>query len=541
MCPKPFRLVLASALAVGSAMAAQFPHPLPPEKLAGQLIGVGLDAVQGADELDLWVGDRSVGLLIAYRSTLEHPERAAALTARIRSLAPEPSLAPLIAVDQEGGSVIRFDPATLPGAMALGATGDRDLARRAGAHTGCALRTIGVNTVFAPVLDLARPGSPLGTRSFGSDPDVVNLLGGAVIAGLGSSGVAAIAKHFPGQGGAQTDTHRSRSVVGLGEKELRAADLRPFVAALSNGVAGVMTAHASYAGWPGEEGVPATLSKGLITGLLREELEYDGLVVTDVLDMPGFGTKEPGELAVRAIEAGADMVLVVARRYREPVYRAILDAIQSGRLTRARVETSVRRVARIKTAAMDAPLCRTDPNLALEITRRALTAIGGPTTVDPGEDLYTGPAGELSRAFRGRQITIPFSPEDGQIERSAVAMAARIRGVEGKWVAAIHNRGHGKLIASTATILDRQPDVLIVLGSPWDVRELRPTRTIFSFGLSEDSQRGALEVARGARCAPGRLPVTVEGIGREGEGGRDCVEESEEVEAPVSSGDRGSR
>jgi len=513
--------------------AAELPGPFPPEKLAGQLVGVGLDAVEGADELELWVRDRSVGLLIAYRSTLEHPERAAALTARIRSLAPDPSLAPLIAADQEGGSVVRFQSAALPSAMALGATGDRELALRAGLHAGCALRAIGVNTVFAPVLDLARPGSPLGTRSFARDADAVSDLGTAVISGLSSAGVAAIAKHFPGQGAAQTDPHRSRTVVGLGAEELRAEDLRPFVAALDRGVAGVMTAHAIYTGWPGDE-VPATLSRGLITRLLREELKFDGIVVTDVLDMPGAGTgSAPGELAVRAIEAGADMVLVVAGRYREPVYQAILEAIRSGRLPPDRIEASVRRILRLKEAATASPQCVLDPGLAEEIGSRALVSVGERTTVDPAADLYTGPAGELSRAFRGRQITIPFSPAEAEIARSAAAIAARVRATGGKWVAAIHNQGHGELIASIAAILDRQPDVLIVLGSPWDIGDLRPKRTIFAFGLSDASQRVVLEVAKGAQCAPGRLPVTVEGIGRQGEGD-DCAKETEATKRPFS-------
>ena len=534
MCPKLIWLLQAFILGAWVTSAAELPSPLPPERLAGQMVGVGLDAVEGADELELWVRDRSVGLLIAYRSTLQEPERAAALTARIRSLAPTPSLAPLIAADQEGGSVVRFENAALPSAMALGATSDRDLARRAGLHAGCALRAIGVNTVFAPVLDLARPGSPLGTRSFGRDADAVSDLGTAVISGLSAAGVAAIAKHFPGQGAAQTDPHRSRTVVDLEEEELRAGDLRPFVAALDRGVAGVMTAHAIYTGWPGEGEVPATLSKGLITGLLREELKFDGIVLTDVLDMPGAGTSSaPGELAVRAIEAGADMVLVVAGRYREPVYQAILQAIRSGRLPPDRIEASVRRILRLKEAAMTSPQCVPEPGLAAEIENRAIVSVGERTAIDPAADLYTGPAGELSRAFRGRQITIPFSPAEAEIARSAATIAARVRATGGKWVAAIHNQGHGKLIASIAAILGRQPDVLIVLGSPWDIGSLRPKRTIFAFGLSDGSQRVALEVAKGARCAPGRLPVTIEGIGRQGEGD-DCAKETGAAKTPLS-------
>ncbi|GAA1399095.1 glycoside hydrolase family 3 protein [Luteococcus peritonei] len=256
-----------------------------------------------------------------------------------------------ISTDQEQGLVTRIGaPATLfPGAMALGATGSDVDARKAGRVTGEELRAMGITMDFAPVADVnVNPANPvIGVRSSGSDPQLVAAVVAAQVEGLQSAkGVSATAKHFPGHGDTATDSHLGLPVITHSREQWEATDLPPFRAAIEAGIDAIMTAHLLVPALD-DSGDPATLSPRIITGVLREELGFTGLVVTDGLAMAGVREKYgDDEVAVRALLAGDDMLLQSPDLPK--AWNAVLAAVRSGRLPMARLDEAVLRNLQLK-------------------------------------------------------------------------------------------------------------------------------------------------------------------------------------------------
>ncbi len=259
---------------------------------------------------------------------------------------------PLIGVDQEGGSLspLRGIASSLPGNMGLAATGDPEAARYAGYVTGCDLRSLGINMNFAPVLDLARePLNPaVGTRSFGDDPNRVAKFGREYARGLAEAGVLFTVKHFPGHGGSPDDSHVSMPECRMSVEDLAGQDLLPFIQAVNWPGTAVMVTHVKFTAI--DETRPASLSRDVITGLLRGKMGFDGVVLTDCLEMGGVRpVASVPEAAVMAIEAGCDMALVShTRALQEAAFAAIRDAVRCGRLSASRLEQSAERVRRWK-------------------------------------------------------------------------------------------------------------------------------------------------------------------------------------------------
>jgi beta-N-acetylhexosaminidase len=261
----------------------------------------------------------------------------------------------LISTDQEGGRVTRIGaPATeYPGNMAIGADGDIADATTVGAVNGHELRAIGINQNLAPDADVnSNPLNPvIGARSFSSDPGLASKLVAAEIAGYQQSGtaaetVSAAAKHFPGHGDAAQDSHTGLPVINRTQDQWRQIDLPPFKAAIDSGVDAIMSAHISVPSLD-PSGEPATLSKPILTGLLRNELHYDGLVVTDSLQMQGVrDMHSDAEIPVLAIEAGADQMLMPPNL--EVAINGVLNAVHSGRISQQRIDQSVARILKLK-------------------------------------------------------------------------------------------------------------------------------------------------------------------------------------------------
>ncbi|HLR27281.1 MAG TPA: glycoside hydrolase family 3 N-terminal domain-containing protein, partial [Ruania sp.] len=257
-----------------------------------------------------------------------------------------------VTIDQEGGIVARMgEPATvLPGNMALGATFDPDLAHAQGELLGSEMAAVGVNVDFAPVLDVnTNPDNPvIGVRSMGGDPELVARLGVQQIKGMQSAGIAATAKHFPGHGDTATDSHTGLPIVRYDRETLK-QHLIPFKAAIDAGIDMIMTAHIIVEAIDPE--MPGTLSHEVLTGLLREELGFDGLITTDALDMDALKNipdhpLDDGDIAALAIEAGSDILL------NSPDVDAALagvhEAIEAGDITREHLEASVTRILQWK-------------------------------------------------------------------------------------------------------------------------------------------------------------------------------------------------
>jgi beta-N-acetylhexosaminidase len=263
-----------------------------------------------------------------------------------------------ISIDQEGGLVVRVTRgATIfPGNMALGATGDLDLGRRVAEATASELRGMGVNMNLAPVLDVnTNPLNPvIGVRAFGSNADRVADFGVQTIRALQSGGVSAVGKHFPGHGDTHVDSHRDLPVVPHPLERLQSVELVPFKAAIQAGVDGIMTAHVYLPAIEPRHDLPATLSKAVLTGLLRGQLGYRGLILTDALDMQAIKKdRSAAEAATLAFEAGADMLLIAGieshdRGQASDAPAILLAAVKSGRVPMDRLDASVLRILEAK-------------------------------------------------------------------------------------------------------------------------------------------------------------------------------------------------
>ncbi|WP_343732125.1 beta-N-acetylhexosaminidase [Duganella sp.] len=346
-------------------------------KIAGQLImirfpGTVLDAVT-ADFLKA----NSIRAVCLFRGNMTDSEQLARLTADLRAVMGPESL---IAIDQEGGAVVRstWVPAP-PAAMGLGAADDTDLAYRTGAAVARAVKALGFNWNFAPVLDLNNnPHNPvIAERSFGAEPKRAAELAMSWMAGSHAEGVACCVKHFPGHGDTNVDSHRDLPTVNKPVEELDRLELAPFRIA-SGAAPAMMTAHIVYPTLDPEN--PATMSRRILNDLLREEWQYKGIIITDGMDMHAIaGRYGVGNAAVRALTAGADMVMALGTtETQNETLDAIAAAIASGELSQAAIDT---RLARLSSLAKAYP-CKSrsykedaaDREIMAEGWRRSLTA-----------------------------------------------------------------------------------------------------------------------------------------------------------------------
>jgi beta-N-acetylhexosaminidase len=326
---------------------------------------------QPPDWLRRWLDDGLGGVLL-FATNITGPAQLRALTAALRAHNPEV----LIAADEEGGTVTRVEARTgssYPGNAALGAVGDTGLTCRVAASIGAMLAEGGVNLDLAPVADVdANPANPIiGVRSFGADPGQVAAHTAAFVEGIQSHQVAACAKHFPGHGRTDTDSHVALPVVETSLNDLRETDLVPFRAAAGAGVRSVMTAHVVF---PAIDTVPATISRRILSGLLREELGFGGVIVTDALEMAAIGDNAASaEGAVRALAAGADLLCLPGQWAAQQQARdSLARAVRDGAVPARRVEESAARVRALAAWARASPAAGPEPSLGADAARRGL-------------------------------------------------------------------------------------------------------------------------------------------------------------------------
>ncbi|GIP20242.1 beta-N-acetylhexosaminidase [Paenibacillus sp. J22TS3] len=321
----------------------------------GQLFICGFHSQTPDEQIKTLIEQYHLGGVIYFRRNVGSASQLADLSHNLQVLSKPLSEIPLfIAIDQEGGMVSRIDHdgvSRIPGNMSLGAAGDLKLTEAAAALGGEELFKLGINLNFAPVVDVNNnPVNPvIGVRSFGEDPKLVAAHGAAAIKGYQNQGVSATAKHFPGHGDTAVDTHLGLAVVPHDKERLEQVELLPFRKAIEVGVDMIMTAHVIFPAFESEE-IPATLSYGVLTKLLREELGYEGLIVTDCLEMHAI-SKSVGipEGAVKALEAGADLILVShTMKDQVAAIKAVRAAVNSGRLTEERIDASLERILSLK-------------------------------------------------------------------------------------------------------------------------------------------------------------------------------------------------
>jgi beta-N-acetylhexosaminidase len=330
---------------------------------------VGFEGHTPSDDVRRLLRQFRVGGVILFARNVDGPEQLAELVRELQSIARDAGhdLPLLVAVDQEGGRVQRLRaPWTLwPPLRAVGRAASEAMARRMGEALAAELAPCGIRLDFAPVVDVdTNPDNPvIGDRSFGDDPELVGRLGAALIGGLQDSGVAACAKHFPGHGDTGVDSHLELPVVDHALSRLRDVELRPFRAAVGAGVASVMTAHVLVREL--DDRFPATLSRRVIRGVLRDELGYRGVVVSDDLEMKAIAASwGPGEAALRAAQAGCDILPVCKDAAAQvAALEGLVRALEAGELRWKQAEDAIARVRRLK-ERFALPYRDPDPRLA---------------------------------------------------------------------------------------------------------------------------------------------------------------------------------
>jgi len=252
----------------------------------------------------------------------------------------------MITADLEGGAgYTMFGATRFPLAMAIGATGSEKFAFEAGKASGEEGKALGIGIDFYPVVDVQNnPGNPIiNIRSFGEDPNRVAQLSTAYLKGVQEAGMLATAKHFPGHGDVTADSHLEMPVLNVDRARLESTELVPFKAAIQAGVGAVMSAHMYVPAIEPEKNLPSTLSHNVLTGLLRDELKFSGLIITDAMDMHGItNTFGEADADVRAFLAGADVILFPL--HTDVAFNALKAAVQDGRITQERLDASVRRI-----------------------------------------------------------------------------------------------------------------------------------------------------------------------------------------------------
>ncbi|MEZ7003498.1 glycoside hydrolase family 3 protein [Streptomyces sp. AD55] len=536
-----------------------------PEEKVGQLFVMRVygHSATDPDQADVDANLREIGvrsaaeLLARYRVggiiyfTWAHntrdPHQIAELSNGIQraSLSLPRGLPVLVSTDQEHGIVARVGaPATLlPGAMAVGAGGSRADAREAGRIAGAELRALGIRQDYAPVADVnVNPANPvIGVRSFGSEPGPVAELVAAEVTGYQRSGVAACAKHFPGHGDTATDSHTGLPVITHSRAEWEALDAPPFRAAIEAGIDSLMTAHLMVPALD-PSGDPATLSRPIVTGILREELGYDGVVVTDSLAMEGVRTKYGDErVPVLALKAGVDQLLNPPDL--DLAWNAVLAAVRDGELTESRLDESVLRVLRLKArlglfedayttrkdvdrtvgtrghlAAADRIAERTttllvneDGLLPLSRRRTPRLLVAGADPASPSGT--TGPpTAVLARAltelgFTATALSTGTAPSAALTER-AVAAAGEADAV----VVLTYNvtAGSAQQTLVRRLLATGTPVVAVAVRDPYDAAHLDGVPAVLAtYSWTDVEVRAAARVLAGRTGPRGRLPVPV--------------------------------
>jgi beta-N-acetylhexosaminidase len=558
------------------------------EEKAGQLISVGINAHflnQSSDEfkeLRRQVEQNHVGGIILFRGPVYESVH---LVNRMQQLAKLPLI---VSADLEAGSGMRFDDATnLPWNMAVGATGDPAFARRQGELTAREARALGVQHIFAPVADVNNnAGNPvINVRSFGEDPSEVARFVAAFVEGAQSAGVIATAKHFPGHGDTATDSHRGLPVINVARARLDAVELVPFRAAIKAGVGSVMTAHiglpqvdpTQVSPLPREAIVrptyaerevfvenavlPGTLSPVITTKLLRGDLGFDGIVVTDALDMSGLTIYfKQDEAGVRAVLAGADMLLKPADP--DAVLRGLVKAVRGGRLTEKRIEESARRILAAKydlglasnriasLEQIDTVVAGTDAmKFADEVAARAVTLVRDdakliqradgfglkPGTrvfnlaITNGEDrfLIAGPfASQLARlGTRAETVVLDARSTEAEVtdaleraQKADVVIASMYGRVRSGAANSVGLPEQGARVLN-ALLEKKVPVVGISFGNPYLLQGFTGLGTyVVAYGDMPSLQRAAACSLLGRADFSGRLPISLPGLYPRGTG-----------------------
>ena len=481
-------------------VAAAIAASMTPEELVGQVLMPDVTLPADVEATVLEVQQYGLGGVILMGTGTAAEVRV--LTDALQAAAPTVDgrrLPLLISVDQEYGFVRRIsDLVQMPAAMTFGAADRPDLTEAAWSAVGRELAAIGVNVNNAPVADVIGPAGNvvIGSRSYGSSVDVVASQVEAVVAGLNSAGVAAVVKHFPGHGNTTVDSHTDLPVLTQSRAELDATDLVPFKAAIEAGAQLVMVGHLDVRSV--DPGVPATFSRTVLVDLLRGELGFTGVVVSDALNMGGASHDSLAEQAVQAILAGNDLLLMPPSV--ADARAGLLDALQSGRLSRQRLEESVTRILTLKLSLTD----RDQPDMsvvnspahqaaAAAVAAAGITVLSGPCS----GPLVSGPVQITTSAGRAQQAA--------WLTESLVAAGVTVVPSGGN---RIHLVGYG----DDASDLAGGAAVTVAMDTPYLLAAADSPVRVATYSSTRAAMTALAAVIAGRASAPGRSPVSVPGL-----------------------------
>ncbi|MCM2256092.1 MAG: serine hydrolase [Vicinamibacteria bacterium] len=519
------------------------------ERKAAQMIGVrayGLYRHPRSTEalrLMAQVRDLGVGSVVVFESELETLPR---LLDRLQEAAAVPLL---VSADLERGLAfrVRRGAVPLPYAMAIGATRDPEAARFAGEVTAREARAVGIHWGFAPVADVNNnPANPvINIRSFGEDPDLVAEMVGAFLRGAHDGGLLTTAKHFPGHGDTAVDSHLALASIDADRTRLDAVELKPFRAALAAGADSVMLGHIAVPALD-PSGSPATLSPQIAHDLLRRDLGFQGLIVTDAMEMHGVRAAWTGEAAVKAVRAGADFILLPPEP--EIAVQALVRAVREGQLDEARIDASVRRILAVKERLglhrdrkVDSALLPRDVMRPEDVARTAQLAERSITVAKndggllplraetPLKVLHLVMSSDARNDFIQGLPEAEFASRDVAVENVHLgpevsdATIARLAARAGEWthvvascfVRVTGSKGTADMAESHARLLRAlaaggAPLTLVSYGSPYLLRQVPEAKAyVIAYGGAESSQRAAMRVLFGEVPSRGKLPVTL--------------------------------
>jgi beta-N-acetylhexosaminidase len=478
---------------------------------------------------------------------LGHVYETALLTNQLQHAAKYPLL---IGADFERGVVMRVEEGTpFPHAMALGATGRSEDAYAMGRITAIEGRAIGVPWAFAPVADVnSNPDNPIiNIRSFGEDPKRVAEYVAQFVRGVEENGGMATAKHFPGHGDTAVDSHLELPLVKADRARLEAVEFVPFRAAMDAGVSAIMTAHLAVPALEPNPDTPATLSHNVLTGVLRDEMHFEGLVVTDALDMGGV-TKgfPPGETAVRALAAGADVLLMSP--VTDAALAAVREAVQSGRIPMSRLDEAVHRLLVAKARLGLSQQREVDLDKLNAVYRRPEAVAAAQDIADRGVTLLRNDAGLVPLDPRTTRriflLAVSADPDTNPAEPFERALREELDSLESLHVDTRYFRVEEThlpppesydlaICALTVRVADRKatvglppneaelvhallqagkPVIMVGLGSPYLVEGFPEATTWLSaFSFQDIAQRAAARALLGDLGVSGKLPVSLPG------------------------------
>jgi len=507
----------------------------------GQLLLIGFSGKEVTPHIRRWVKRRKVGGVAIFARNIESTEQIARFTRGIQSLTRR-SIPAFISLDQEGGNVVRLkDGATvLPGNMALGATRSTALSYVAGQALGTDLKRLGFNMNLAPVLDVnSNPRNPvIGIRSYGERPELVGALGTWFVRGQQEAGVTGVAKHFPGHGDTHADSHFAMPSISTDLDRLRRLELVPFERAIAAGLDAVMTAHIALPKVAEEPNLPATLSYKILTEELRERMGFQGIVITDGLEMRGIVERYgAGTAAVRAILAGADMAMILwTNRKKEEVYASLLRAVERGTIGMQRLDESVRRILRVKlrrgifdrelpplrTVLRDGNRNKVHRRVAERIATESITLVRNHGDMLPlrpvryRKVVVMSPSGEFANAMVKPKFTrvfrVPYRPSRARRSTAVKRIVKEAQNADALVMVAV-NRYHIWMIKEVTRQLPHVPVTVVSFASPYYLESMPDVDGyVCTYSYQKASQRAAANAILGKSGMTGRLPVTIPGF-----------------------------